>query len=121
MKYWSIKNPLLWSTLVLLLILIFYALHSKGYLNPNERIFVYRLPKDSSPPVFGPKTWRALHDIVENIPCPSCRGEATSFMKFFHDYVNKKLKKEIKFPDNYNEWLDKLCKTNSNAGSNSRN
>lgn len=69
----------------------------------------YEIPLSVDPDVFGPPTWHALHEIVDTIPCGSCRAEATSFMNFFHDMVNYKLGKKIVDKRNFVSWINKIA------------
>lgn len=73
-------------------------------------IITLKLPNNPDPEIFGSKFWEALHSIVEDIPCPACRSKAVPFMKFFHDVVNKSLKKPLYDKDNYDFWINYLCK-----------
>lgn len=70
----------------------------------------YEIPNSTDAEKFGPATWCALHDIVENIPCPICRVEAVSFMRFFHDMKNVALGKPVMYKQNYLNWLNKISK-----------
>lgn len=75
----------------------------------NFNLVLLRLPNDHDPDVFGASFWDARHTLAKLTPCPSCRSEAISHEKFFHDYINRKTKKDMKYPDNFNEWVKKIC------------
>lgn len=75
----------------------------------NYDIVTFRLPNTSDPDVFGPAYWKARHFMAELTPCPGCRIEAVSHEKFFHDWVNKKTKKDFFDKANYDEWVKKIC------------
>lgn len=74
----------------------------------NYDIVSFRLPNSIDPDVFGPAYWKARHKLAEMTPCISCKAEAVSHEKFFHDYVNKKIDKKVAFPENYSKWKFKL-------------
>lgn len=72
----------------------------------------YDLPTSVDTEIFGPKYWEAFHDLAHRIPCTGCREEAESFVRFWHDSVNKKLGKPIFDKQNYQLWLNKITKRN---------
>lgn len=100
MKNW--KNILIASLVLVVLFFIWRSISRTGYY----------LPKDHNPNVFGPKYWFALHDIVDRIPCPSCREEAIPLMSFVHDFVNQKLKKPLYNPTNFYKHVSEISKLN---------
>jgi len=75
-------------------------------------IITLKLPHNSDPAVFGPVYWNAFHKLAGLIPCPTCREEGVSFIKFFHDVKNKSLEKGFYDKENYSFWIDYLTKTN---------
>lgn len=75
----------------------------------NFDIVTLKLPSSKDPDVFGSKYWEARHFLSELIPCALCRNDAVSHEKFFHDYVNVKTQKEKMYPENYNEWVNRIC------------
>lgn len=75
----------------------------------QKKIFSYEIPQSINPDDFGPATWNALHNIVENIPCSACRDEAASFMQFFHDLKNYQLGKKIMYKQNFVSWINKIA------------
>lgn len=75
----------------------------------NYDIVMLRLPNDPNPEVFGAPFWEARHTLAELTPCPTCRLDAVTHEEFFHDWVNKKLKKKMEYPENYVEWINRLC------------
>lgn len=75
----------------------------------NYDVVIFRLPTTPNTDIFGPPLWDARHFLAEFTPCPSCRADAVSHEKFFHDWVNKKTNKKMVYPENYKEWLCKLC------------
>jgi len=75
----------------------------------NFDIVTLKLPNSVDTNVFGSKYWEARHFLAELIPCSLCRIDAVSHEKFFHDYVNSKTGKNKKYPDNYNDWIKKIC------------
>lgn len=80
----------------------------------NYDIVTLKLPNSSDPDIFGSKYWESLHILMDTIPCSACRYEAVPFMKFFHDYVNKKTGKKMMYPENYEKWIKKLCNNKKN-------
>lgn len=72
----------------------------------DYNIVTFKLPKNPNPDVFGPSYWKALHTLVEMVPCPACRYKAVPFMKFFHDVVNLNTGKKLFDEKNYNFWID---------------
>lgn len=75
----------------------------------TKKKFVYEIPQSVDGNAFGPPTWRALHELTENIPCSNCREEAVSFMTFFHDLVNYQLGKKIQDKKNFVSWINKIA------------
>lgn len=88
--------------LILVVALILVALYLKS------RQTCYSLPTTKDPDKFGPYYWRAFHDLANRVPCPSCREEAVSFLKFFHDWINLKLNKKIMYQENFDAWVNKI-------------
>lgn len=77
--------------------------------NKSETIkLVYEIPTNKDTKVFGPPTWQALHEIVENIPCNECKNESIDFMRFFHDLKNYELNKKIEYKKNFIYWINKI-------------
>lgn len=93
-------------------ILTEYFSEPSGTISVKKRkdynILTFKLPTSHDPDVFGPPLWKVRHFIADFTPCPSCRSEAVSHEKFFHDFVNKKTGKIMKFPQNYQKWKDKI-------------
>jgi len=75
-------------------------------------IITLKLPNSHDPDIFGPPTWEARHFLAKWTPCPGCRAEAVSHEIFFHDWVNKKTGKGIKYKGNYDKWVKKICEEN---------
>lgn len=103
------KNAWFWITIFLVIVLLVYYLNNEGYLSRGTKKVTYNLPVSKDPDTFGPYYWNVLHSTVADIPCGACRGEAVSFMKFFHDRVNLKLKKPLYDEENFRFWITKLC------------
>ena len=82
--------------------------------NKETEDITFRLPTSVDPEVFGPSYWNAFHTLARKIPCSLCRGEAESFMQFFHDYVNLKLGKPLKYPDNFAYWTERIAQIHNN-------
>lgn len=95
------KIPIWLLILVVALILVALYLKSKQT--------CYSLPTTKDPDKFGPSWWFAFHDLASKVPCPSCREEAVSFMSFFHDVINQKLKKPLYNKENFDMWVTKIC------------
>lgn len=110
MNFFSYKNPMLWTTIFLLVLLIFCYLNQQGYFLKGEKIVSYKLPTSTSPDTFGPKYWGAIHNLVGNVPCPSCREKGKSLFIFAHDVVNHKLQKPIFDKENFTHWQEYICK-----------
>ena len=72
-------------------------------------VVTLRLPTSGNTEVFGAPFWEARHKLAELTPCSICRNEAISHEKFFHDFVNRKTGKDMKYPDNFNEWVKAIC------------
>lgn len=81
------------------------TLKSKRYFD----IVTFKLPNSHDPDVFGSPYWNARHFLDKMTPCPSCRIEAVSHGKFFHDYVNRKLGKKYFDKENFDKWVKKIC------------
>lgn len=71
-----------------------------------------QLPTSIDVNVFGPPTWKLLHEIVEGIPCDDCKEEASSFMVFWHDLKNYELKKPIHDKKNFIYWIKRISSLN---------
>lgn len=87
--------------LVVILAILIYRYHYSS---------CFYLPDNSDPKVFGPSYWKALHSIVDRIPCPGCRSDAVPLMSFMHDIVNKKLDKPLWDEANFNTHVNQICK-----------
>lgn len=74
----------------------------------DYNIVTLRIPNSIEPNIFGPKLWEARHALAELTPCYYCRLDAVSHEQFFHDYVNKKTNKPLLYPDNFNNWIEKI-------------
>lgn len=72
----------------------------------------YEIPNSKDGNDFGPATWNALHDIVDNIPCGGCREHGKKFMMFFHDMVNYNLGKPIHDKANFLYFINEISKMN---------
>lgn len=70
--------------------------------------FVYEIPQSVDGNEFGPPTWGALHELVENIPCGGCKEEAVSFMNFWHDLKNWELRKPVMHKKNFVYWINRI-------------
>lgn len=70
------------------------------------------LPTSVDTAVFGPPTWRLLHEIVDGIPCNDCQREASSFMTFWHDLKNYELGKQIFDKKNFSYWIRRISSLN---------
>lgn len=102
----------------LLLIALGYHIHDWFYVpfktitvkeKKNFDIITFKLPNSHDPDIFGAPYWKARHFLSEMTPCPSCRKEAVSHEIFFHDFINKKLKKNLYNPENFDKWVEKIC------------
>ena len=71
-------------------------------------VVVLSLPNDPDSRIFGPKYWKAYHQLTERIQCSICRSDAVPFMNFFHDYVNRKTRKPIFDKENFNKHIDMI-------------
>lgn len=76
----------------------------------SEKIITYRLPTSTDPEYFGPFYWKAIHNLVSEVPCYSCRKDGESLFVFAHDLVNYKLGKKIFDQKNFDLWLEKIYK-----------
>lgn len=72
-------------------------------------VIKFKLPNSHDPDVFGPPLWKARHFLAEFTPCSACRIDTVSHEKFYHDWVNKKKGKKIKYNENYDEWVMRIC------------
>lgn len=70
--------------------------------------FTYEIPQSVDGAIFGPPTWFALHELVENIPCGDCKEEAVSFMRFWHDLKNWEKGKKIEYKKNFVYWINRI-------------
>ena len=77
----------------------------------NLNLVLFRLPANHDPYVFGAPFWEARHALAELTPCPACRIEAVSHEKFFHDYVNIKTDKKIKYKEDFDRWIKEFSKS----------
>lgn len=68
----------------------------------------YDLPEHGSTSEWGPKYWKAIHDIANRIPCSLCREDGKSLFVFAHDLVNIKTEKPIRDEKNFSDWLNKI-------------
>lgn len=73
-------------------------------------IVTFKLPNTIDADIFGPEYWRAFHTLADMIPCAICRNDAVPMFRFVHDLVNKKLKKKLQYPENYDKWIERICK-----------
>lgn len=69
----------------------------------------YELPTSKETTVFGPVFWDSFQDLASRIPCGSCKEEAESFVRFWHDLKNKDLGKPIQYQDNFDYWVNRVC------------
>lgn len=74
----------------------------------DVKTLTYNIPTSKKPSVFGPPTWFALHEIVETIPCDSCKDEAVSFVRFWHDLKNYEKEKKVLYKKNFIFWVNKI-------------
>lgn len=102
-----LKNGWFWFTILLAVVVIF--LWKQGYLSTTEKVVTYRLPTTTYPPDFGPFYWKAIHSLVGEVPCPSCREEGKSLFIFAHDVINFKLGKPIFSPENFKYWQNRIA------------
>lgn len=72
-------------------------------------IVTFKLPSTIDATIFGPEYWKAFHTLAEMIPCSICRKDAVPMFRFVHDVVNKKLKKKLHDPENYDKWVERIC------------
>lgn len=91
-----------------IVVLVLLGLVIGVYLYRNKLV-VYSLPRTHDPETFGPNYWKAIHSLVNKVPCPSCREDGKSLFVFAHDVVNKKIGKPIFDQQNYNKWKDHIC------------
>lgn len=70
------------------------------------KVLTYRLPTSIDMDISGPEYWKALHNIVDEIPCSLCRNDAIKRMVFFHDSVNAKIGHDIYDMENWKKYLD---------------
>ena len=47
---------------------------------------------------WGPKFWHWFHELAEAIPCSTCQPVGVKLMHGFHDIVNVKLNKAVRYP-----------------------
>lgn len=94
------KYILIGAAVLLVAIIIFLNEKSK---KQKESLTCYDLPTSVDPRIFGPSYWKSLHDVVHKIPCGVCRTFSEKFMIYFHDVINKKLKKPVYDQKNYDE------------------
>lgn len=93
---------------VVVLGLLFLIVKSQEQKTTKKMVFV--LPTTHYPPAFGPSYWNAIHSLVKEVPCPTCRDYAERFTVFFHDTVNYKLGKPLYDKENFNYFLDLFSK-----------
>lgn len=109
-----------WVIFISVLVGLLVWLYMEYFYLPNKTVTIksrdgynlvlLRLPADHNPDVFGAPFWDARHTLAELTPCPSCRAEAVSHERFFHDYVNKKTEKKIMYQENFDKWIKEFCK-----------
>lgn len=110
---WAISLSLLVGLLVWIYMEYFYlpsqtvTIKRRG----NLDVVLLKLPNSHDPNIFGAPFWEARHALAKLTPCPSCRYEAISHEEFFQDWINRKIKKDMKYPDNFNEWVKKICES----------
>jgi hypothetical protein len=60
---------------------------------------------------WGPKAWRALNEVCDAIPCPSCRKHCKDMIMFEHDLVNIKLEKPMYNEEHFDKYMQLIRDT----------
>lgn len=62
---------------------------------------------------WGPKAWKMLDSICDQIPCPSCKQHCHDMIRFEHDLVNIHTGKPLYDPEHFKKYLDMIDKKKS--------
>jgi hypothetical protein len=64
---------------------------------------------------WGRKTWKLLHTLARNYPCPPCRPDFTLYVDGIHDLTNIKLDKNVYDVARFTEFVDLVSKATAKA------